>query len=145
MAKMGLGLLLALLFFGTIGALIFLQFMLAATPEAGTAAELAVTVLKRAGDVRFSGVLLVDPPTPLAALEAAGKAGGFEVHVRAYPNGRYVDSIANETAEGVGGWVYRVATGNTTATYPNVASDRTMLSAGDRVTWHWTEEPVTET
>lgn len=144
MAKMGLGLVLAVLFFATIGALIFLQFLLAAAPEAGSSAEVAVTVLKRDGALRYSGVLLVDPPTALAALEAAGKAASFEVEVVAYPNGRYVTAIGNESAEGVGGWVYRVASGNATAAYPNVASDRTVLATGDRVTWHWTDEPVTE-
>lgn len=143
-ARMGLGLVLALLFFATIGALVFLQFLLAANaPDVG-AEEVTVTVLRRDGSQRFFGTLLVEPPTALGALQAAGKAAAFDVQVVAYPNGRYVSAIGDESAEGVGGWVYRVAQGNATATYPNAAADRVTLATGDRVTWHWTDEPVVD-
>lgn len=142
--RMGVGVALAILFFGTVGGLLFLGF-LAGTEQAqeGRAAEVHVLVLRRDGSERFNGTLLVRPATALEALEAAGRAGAFEVRVVAYPNGRYVASIGGEAAEGAAGWVYAVTREGATAEYPPLASDRAPLAEGDRVVWHWTDRPIT--
>ena len=141
-ARMGLALILVVMLFGILGGLLYLEHLLdLQSAPAAVGADVDVAVLQRDGTELYRGNVTVPEATALAALLAAAEEGRFTVDVETFPNGRYVRAIGGEPAEGVGGWVYRLERGDTSE-YPPRAADLTPLLDGDRVVWHWTDEPI---
>lgn len=113
---------LVVLAFATIAGLVWLDALVDERREVAV----TVRVLAEGGEPRFDGAVLAPEPEPVAALLAAGLAGGFDVAVS---DGRVV-SVAGEA----GAWTFRVERGG-----GRVAAGE-PLAAGDVVEW-WLTHP----
>ena len=72
--------------------------------------------------------------TPLAALDAASRAGEFYYHVTSTSFGNYVDQVGRYGGSGSTGWVFKV-----NDVSPPVGADALDLKRGDRVLWYYAD------
>jgi hypothetical protein len=72
--------------------------------------------------------------TPLAALDAASRAGELYYHVTTASFGNYVDQIGRYGGSGSAGWVFKV-----NDVSPPVGADAVDLKRGDRVLWYYAD------
>ncbi|HET7743425.1 MAG TPA: DUF4430 domain-containing protein [Gaiellaceae bacterium] len=72
--------------------------------------------------------------TPLAALDAASRAGELYYHVTSTSFGDYVDQIGRYGGSGSTGWVFKVNDAS-----PPVGAAALDLKRGDRVLWYYAD------
>jgi Domain of unknown function (DUF4430) len=72
--------------------------------------------------------------TPLAALDAASRAGELYYHVTSTSFGSYVDQVGRYGGAGSAGWVFKVNDAS-----PPVGADAVTLKTGDRVLWYYAD------
>jgi hypothetical protein len=109
-------------------------------PDEGGARSAEVAVRGPDGLPFWSGrVELPEGATVLDGIEAAGRAGGFEVVVERHPLGAYVRAIGPYAETATGGWNYCIDSGEGYR-WVGVAADVRGLAPGERVLWLWVED-----
>jgi hypothetical protein len=127
--------------------LVLFAVVLAAVPAFGSSVGPVSVRVEGASRTLFNRVIAVNSttitdssaathavdPSPMAALAAAARLGGFPYVAKNYSGwGLYLGSVAGDVATGSAGWLYRV----NGASLP-FACDQAPLAAGDRVLWYY--------